>query len=598
MTSLPARAGSVFFGILLLAAGAVDGFSPFHLDVTERPLTTVALVAVCVALAFTPPFRHVRRTFRGFMFGLSERAFLLLLFAAGVALYSWSSLFVLHGSPRLDDEVASIFQARIFSTGRVVLPLHPLARFFDVFGVLGAAAGRGHWCGMYPPGWPALLTPGVLLGAVGLVTPVLGGAMVVATAQLGRELFGGRIGRMAGLFALASPLVLVLAGTRLSHVATALFSCWCAVCVLRMLRTGRWGWGALAGGSFGMAFLCRPLTGLVIGAAIALLVFVRWRDGLRAWRGIVAALLLAAAAAGTLAAFQQATTGRWNLPGHVIAMGSRGRIGFGRLDASRTHTPALGIEYSFRRLRALNDRLQGWPVGAFALMAIPWLAGRARWRDAWLLLPATGLLLVFLPFWYYEMYFPGRYISEGAPMLFVLMARGWRELVRSIRRAGPAWRPLPAGLATAGCAFVLGVSNPAYLKPFHINYGDVEAVLPRVVETYGITNAVLFMDQIGLGTDMHDSRNKFYATGFMRNDLALTGDVIYARNMGATSPALMAYYPGRTYYLYRFDRTTSRAQLYTVRQESDAYHLDPVPPRGDPWLEEAPPVEPVTVPQP
>ena len=590
MTATVRHIASLFFGLLLVAAASLDGRWPLHLDTANRPLLTFGLVAIGMALAYAAPSRVAGRRVMGFFWGLSERSYLWMLFVAGAALFSWSSFYVMHGSPRLDDEVASIFQARIFATGHVVLPLPPLGRFFNVFGVLGAVAARGHWCGMYPPGWPALLTPGVIFGVVDFVAPVLGGATVVASAQLGREFFGHRVGRVAGLFALASPLLLVLAGTRLSHVATALFSCWCAVCVLRMLRTGRWGWGALAGASFGMAFLCRPLTALMIGVAIALLVVCRWRESLRAWRGVLAALLLAVAAAGTLAWFQHATTLRWNIPGHVIAMGSRGKIGFGVLDRSCTHTPVLGVEYSFRRLRALNDRLQGWPIGAFALMAVPWLVGRSRRNDAWLLAPTAGLILAFLPYWYYDMYIPGQYISESSPMLFVLMARGWRELVGLARRAGPRWRPVPAGLAVGGCLFVVTVSNPAYLAGFHLHYGDVEAALPRVVETQGITNAVLFMDQIGSGTDAHDPKNNYYATGFMRNDFALTGSVIYARNLREFNPLLMDAYPSRAYYLYRFNRTTSRAQLYTMQRDGNEMRIEPVEPIDHRWQESAPPI--------
>jgi hypothetical protein len=235
----------------------------------------------------------------------------------------------------------------------------------------------------------------------------------------------------------------------------------------------------------------------------------------------------------------------------------------------------------------LNDLLQGWPLGAFALAVLPWLLGRSRRPDAWLLLPCAGLVGAFLPYWYYDMYFPGQYVAESSSMLLVLMSRGWRELARATSRR-PPWRMVPRGLILSGGLFVAFVSGPAYLGMFHAHYGDVEAALPRVVRTYGISNAVVFMDGIGEGTDAHDPRNKYYATGFMRNDLALTGSVIYAGNRQDDNVRLAKRYPGRAFYLYRFNRTTSRAQLYRMDFDARGYHLAPVVPIENEWLEEAP----------
>ena len=66
-------------------------------------------------------------------------------------------------------------------------------------GVLGARANMNHWMGMYPPGWPLLLTPGVWLGVPWMINPVLGGFLVLMTAALAREWFDARTGRMATL---------------------------------------------------------------------------------------------------------------------------------------------------------------------------------------------------------------------------------------------------------------------------------------------------------------------------------------------------------------------------------------------------------------
>ena len=119
-------------------------------------------------------------------------------------------------------------------------------------------------------------------------------------------------------------------------------------------------------------------------------------------------------------------------------------------------------------------------------------------------------------------------------------------------------------------------------------------MLPRVVQRHGLTNAIVFMDQFNEGTDQHDPINKTYSTGFMRNDLALQGDVIYALNWREHNTALMRAYPGRAYYLDRFNRTTSRARLYEMRPADEGYDLIAVRPL-DPNLLEYVPVSPTRV---
>ena len=87
--------------------------------------------------------------------------------------------------------------ANFFASGAITLPLPADAGFCQIFGILGKRQALGHWCGMYPPGWPALLVPGVWLGAPWLVNPLLGALLVVAIAELGRDLFADRTGRIA-----------------------------------------------------------------------------------------------------------------------------------------------------------------------------------------------------------------------------------------------------------------------------------------------------------------------------------------------------------------------------------------------------------------
>lgn len=558
----------------LFLAGA--GF-PLHSAVREFPgWTALAVAAALAAVGWNRSRAALERGFAG-LCGMPRRGFNLGLFAVAFAAYAGVAWFAFKGIPRIDDGLASLFQARIFARGALTLPLPADADFCRVFGVLGVREGVGHWCGMYPPGWPALLVPGVWLGVPWLVNPLLGALLAVAIAELGRDLYGDRVGRAAGLVALPSPFLLVLSGLHLSNVPTTLFLCLALLALRKLWATRQWFWGGAAGLAWGVALLCRPLDAAVLGAlfALAFLFPAKRLDRCRA--GIAAGLAAALLAIAALLAFQQATTGDWRTPGHEIGMGPMGQFGFGTLSPWRTHTPATGLEHTGLRLRALNDHLLGWPWPALAVALLPFLLGRARTKEWLLLAPLPALLATFACYWYYEIEFPARYVSAATPYLFILAARGLFAL-RETAANRPVLARVPAFLATSGTLF-LAVSLPAHFRAYDADYYDVESVLPRVVRDYGIANAVVFMDAIGLDRTEADNDNDYFATGFMRNALDLGGDVLYVRNLRERNAELLRRHPGREAYLYRYVRDQDKAILYRIGRGDKEGALEPVAPR-------------------
>ena len=349
--------------------------------------------------------------------------------------------------------------------------------------------------------------------------------------------------------------------------------------MLRLRRTGAAKWGAGAGLCWGVAFLCRPVDALVVGAVQALALLFPWPRSILWWKGAVAGAVLAGLAVAALAAFQSATTGDWRKSGHEVKMGAAAHFGFRPLSRATVHTPQRGWQHTRLRLRALNDNLLGWPLPNLLFPLLPFLLGRARLREWWFLLPLPALTLLFMTFWYYEICFPARYLSAATPALFVLAAAGLSALA-SLHRGGHAWGRLAVILLTGWGGLFLTVSWPYHAQRYGEDYYDVENVLPRVLRDYGLRNAVVFMDAVGRGPVHGNEMNDYYATGFMRNDLDLQGDVVFARNAGARNHELARAYPGRAYYLYRYDRHHRKAWLYRMTFDENGHmSLDSVQPR-------------------
>jgi hypothetical protein len=313
-----------------------------------------------------------------------------------------------------------------------------------------------------------------------------------------------------------------------------------------------------------------------MGMAFGIALLFEYKKLLRAWKGVTLAILAVALGFGLLLAFQNEVTGDPFTPGHEIGF-ARAKYGFGEIDHKRTHTPAIGLKHTVWRFRVMNEALTGWPIPAFLFILVPFAVGKWRKQDIFLALPFCALMLAYMMYWYFEIYYPARYSFSGWPMLFVLVARGVCELGSiASRRKGFALRIFSVA-ALVSILFLFSVVAPPWFRRFHSAFGDVEGILPKVVEEYSITNAVVFMDSVGVGQWVEDPHNNYYATGFMRNDLALTQDVVYANNSRKYNAILAAHYPGRNYYLYRFDRGRNKAWLYHLSVSGDGLIPERIP---------------------
>lgn len=559
MKTLFAIGACVLLGVSLLGDG--PAVTP---AVVRQPWAIALCVIAAVVLVWPARLAPVRARMGRLLFESGKRWFYGVLLALATIVYSIAALKIFNGVPHLDDSVAALWQARVFAAGHISLPLSALPDFFEVFGVLGADAQLGHQVGMYPPGWSLLMLPGVLSGLAWLVTPLFGGALVIVIARVAAEMYGEKTGRIAGLLALTSPIISGLSATMLSHVPTALFLTLTLWAVLRIVASGCRRYGALAGVAWSMAFLCRPLTALVIGCVLALWPLTNWRASLRAWQAILIALLFAGAGAGTLAAWQKASTGAASVPGHMIGMGRRGQFGFVRLDWARIHTIEIGRQFTLNRMKIMNTQLTGWPLPALTLVLMPFLLGTGRWREAWLLGPWLALLGVYAGYWYWEECYPVRYTFSGVPPLLVLAAHGLTSLEGFLKEKGPRSGAIArcfimAGMLFAGCVAV--PHNYTYLKTLMT---DVEHTLPRVVKACDLHNALVFLSAQGRFPTDGDTFNDYYASGFLMNNLDMSGDLVFARDLQERNQELMAIYPGRRYYRYVYFRNNARAALFEL----------------------------------
>ncbi len=193
---------------------------------------------------------------------------ILVLILFSMAMSALISRVVFERLPHLEDEVAYLFQAKTYAGGRLVVETpEPRRAYWQPFVVDYLPTGERF--SKYTPGWPALLTVGVLMGQPWIINAFLSGLTVALVYRLGREIFSADVGIIAAALTAFSPMALLLNGTLMGHTA-ALFMVTLFLYAYWRIERGRHAlrWGIVAGIALGMIVTTRPLTAVGIGAPL------------------------------------------------------------------------------------------------------------------------------------------------------------------------------------------------------------------------------------------------------------------------------------------------------------------------------------------
>lgn len=501
---------------------------------------------------------------------LSHRyAMPLALFVAGTVAGAAACVGVLDGIPHVQDDVAYIFQGRIFALGRSWVPTPPAPEFF-ANGFIEMYEGR--WFAKYPPGYPLLLVPGLWAGLPWLINPLSMGVSLALVYASGRRMFGRHVALWAGLLGLLSPWVIFMSGSFMSHPATMMWAALFMYAIVRMRdggggRRGRSviGWPLLAGAAIGMAFITRQWTALGIGLGVALWAVddVIFAPRAERRRRLLRYLLVPAGFVPPLLFIlyeNRQLTGDWlRFAQDLVGTYDRPGFGPGHGDAEG-HTPALGVYNALVYLRTLGTMFNGWPaplaLAPLVLGLFAWVgegsSRRARW-DALLWMGALGLVGAYFLWWSSTTIFGARYWYEAMPFLLLAAGRGLDLLGRlaggALARggAGRARWLVPGALVAVLTLYNVTQSIPYAVSQYR-DYNGISATALRNAEGAKLTNALVFV-QLDPAKP-----NRDYGKVFFANDPLLRGERVYARDLGPEkNREVLAFFPGRAAYWLPLD---------------------------------------------
>ena len=299
------------------------------------------------------------------------------------------------------DEVGYLIQAGYFAKGMLWLPLPPIQ---GAFGIEMLYFGTDKVYSIFPPGWPAALALGVLIGAPWIVNPLLAALNVLMTYLLLQELYDRRIARLGVVLLVCSPWSIFLAMSYMAHTFTLTCALVAALGIVAARRSGRAVWAWLAGGAIGVSSLVRPLDALVIAGLMGL-----WSVGLGgkrlSFRAIFGMITVAITIGIANLPYNRLLTGKattfpvmqyfatyYGPNTNALGFGPERGVGWTGVDPFPGHGLTDVLVNANLNFFATNIELFGWSCGSLLLIFLAVFSRRMQRSDR--LLVASGLAII------------------------------------------------------------------------------------------------------------------------------------------------------------------------------------------------------------
>lgn len=259
-----------------------------------RPLPRVMVYLAAIAACFLPPVQRAIAWAGDLLEAKSLRrtaaVFVTITALSIAALYATALSSNRQFTPIFHDEFAYLLQARMFASGRLWMPAHPLADFFETFYVIVDRV----YASQYFPGAALMFAPGALLGPPEWAMPIViagltGGAVFVMM----RELFGAGVGLASVVLLIGVLGFRVVSITAISQVPAMLLATLGMFSLLKWDRVRLLRWIVVTGIAIGWLTVTRPLEGAVCATLGAAFVGLRLRrESWLKWRKVLVAGVL------------------------------------------------------------------------------------------------------------------------------------------------------------------------------------------------------------------------------------------------------------------------------------------------------------------
>jgi hypothetical protein len=301
------------------------------------------------------------------------------------------STFIAHhylgGIPHALDEIAHVFQAKIFAAGRLWAPVPPDA-LYEALQQPFIFRFQGKYFSLYQPLYPLCLSIATILGVRPLLNPLLNSLAFFLIAVFLKQHFRKRQVLAAIALLATSPFFLIMGSTCMGHPLSLVLSILALLGADIYLRSGRAsGLAVVALVAVGFAAE-RPYTGFwLLLPLVPILAPALWsRIRLGHTRDLLALGLPLLLGFSLLGWYHYALTGSpWTLPRLVHPTTDLPGFGSHRGWYGDGHNLLIGIQNIGVALAVLSEDLFGWPGLCLILPALGFLAPLPKRRGSVLL---------------------------------------------------------------------------------------------------------------------------------------------------------------------------------------------------------------------
>ncbi len=389
-------------------------------------------------------------------------------------------------NPHLVDTIAQLFQARVFANGGLTAPA---PRELEFFAASHLVTHAGRWFSQYPPGHPALLALGLLVGFPWLVNPLFAAGTLFVGFAAARRLIGQGGAKLAVVFYMISPFVLFMSASYMNHVTTGFFLTLALYAAIRVgENSGKMRWASILGLALAAAATIRPLESAAWAMVLGCWVLAR-----RGWKPAFVVGSCCFIGLLPLLAFNELTTGNPLRFGYTLLWGEGHGLGFHTDPWGEPFTPMVSLVNSALDLQRLNAFLFEWPLPSllFVLLALVIGARESRQRTTVGLL--AGLLLaapiVYFFYWHRDDYLGPRFLYASLMPAILLTAIGVIAIDQRFGRWQAAFRLTLA----ATMLFALIVNVPASAGVIAGMEPEMKAHPEAQARDLGVDEAVVFV---------------------------------------------------------------------------------------------------------
>lgn len=445
---------------------------------------------------------------------------------------------VLEAFPNSSDEYAYIFQAEMFSRGKLWESAHDLPDFFYNNNI---AQHDGILVSRFPPGWPLVLSGAFEVGLnPALMNPILGLISLVVFYFFVRRYYGVSVAVWSVFGMALTGFYIFNSASYFSHVSCFLVTLLFVFNIYLYRDSNKVIYAILAGFFLAFVVVIRYYTALLIFVPFLIYLIMQCK-----WRVIRLFVLMGIGSLPCIVYllwYNYSITGNALVPVTIWAYPSE-QLGF-----VKGHTFLKGLEHLVRRILMFAY----WTSPGLLLLYAFYLFRKIRSQEDRLVRPEeyTFLMLVLGYFFYYQIggnqYGP-RFLFEAFPFLIVFV-------VSRVLESREKW-------ATA--VLIASLIYPIFKLPF-ISYREASIIDQRqdvydLVKDQKISNAVVFV------SSSTSPVRPMPASDLTRNDPMFMNDVIYVLEIPRINKQLMEFYQDRVFYRYVRDLDETQGELVRVR---------------------------------